>query len=124
VKKSVSAKKVVERRKIEHFDLNIPAWIGPSRDKSKVPPHEVQVLNISSNGVLIKTDDVELSTEQQVDLTVLISVKKITELFGIDDRVLLKVSGKILRNDPEGAAIAFSGKRSVCSAEEDLVFNG
>ena len=120
----LSTKNIEEKRKIERFDLNVPAWIGPSGVKSKIPPHEVQVLNISSDGVLIKADDFELSAEESVDLTLLISVKKITELFGIDDRVLLKVSGKVLRNEPEGAAIAFSGKRKVYSAKEDLVLSG
>ena len=106
-----------DKRQLERFELDAPAWIDIPRESGPEAHYLVQVQNISSEGAFVKLKSGELPVDERVDMTVSISVKKLTELFGMDDRVVLKMSGKVLRTESDGVAIAFTGKRGVYPAQ-------
>ena len=110
-----------EKRKIDRFAISPPAWVDLERtgDDSRIVG--TQILNISSDGAYLKLKPTEIEEDEVVGLYVLISVKKIAELFGIDEHVLLKVNGKVLRKDAIGAAVKFVGKKNVYSAQQDFL---
>jgi ribosomal protein S1 len=115
--------KTDNKRKVERFDLQVPAWVETDNPEEKGKLVKVQVKNISSDGAFITANNLDFSAYGQVSVTILISVKKLTELFGIDDRVLVKVGGKIVRKEEAGAAIRFQGKRMVCSTQQEFLFD-
>jgi hypothetical protein len=90
-------KEYTEKRRLDRFDISAPAWIDLPCTRSGGRMSKARVLNISSNGAFLKLNDDTIDENEEVELSILISVKKLSELFGIDDHVLLKVGGKVLR---------------------------
>ena len=112
---------VSEKRKIDRFSISPPAWVDLARSGDDSRIVGTQILNISSDGAYLKLRPAEIEEDEVVGLYVLISVRKIAELFGIDEHVMLKVNGKVLRKDEVGAAVKFVGKRNVYSAQQDFL---
>ena len=117
-------KEYTEKRRLDRFEISAPAWIDLPGKKNAVRTSKARVLNISSNGAFLKLNDGSIGENEEVELSILISVKKLSELFGIDDHVLLKVGGKVLRRNEGNAAVEFVRKIDVYSAEEDYSVSG
>ena len=117
-------KEYTEKRRLDRFDISAPAWVDLPGAKYAGRTSKARVLNISSKGAFLKLNDDTIGENEVVELSILISVKKLSELFGIDDHVLLKVGGKVLRRNEGNAAVEFVRKIGVYSAEEDYSVSG
>ena len=117
-------KQFIEKRKIDRFDISAKAWVGLPDTSGRNRVSDARIINISANGAFLRLRNGEILPNELVDLTVLISVEKLSELFGIDDHMLLEVNGKVLRVGTDGAAIEFFGRRNVNSAGQDFMHGG
>ncbi|MBT3273168.1 MAG: PilZ domain-containing protein [Spirochaetales bacterium] len=112
---------MIEQRKLERFNLTATAWIDLCLEGGVRRTVEAYVQNISSDGVFIRLSNADIPQNETFAVSILISIKKLSELFGIDDRVLIKANGKVRRTEPDGAAIKFVGKRRLTSPPRELV---
>ena len=117
-------KEYTEKRKLDRFELNAPAWIDVPDANAARKMCKARILNISSGGASVELNDDSIEEDKVIELNVLISVKKLSELFGIDDHVLLKVGGKVLRKNGGTAAVEFERKFDLYSAQQDFVISG
>ena len=117
-------KEYTEKRKLDRFDIDAPAWIDLPGAGSPGGTCKARILNISSDGAFLNVHDNRIGKNELVELSILISVKKLSELFGIDDHVLLKVGGKVVRRDNGNAAVAFVRKMDLYSAQYDFIGGG
>lgn len=113
-----------EKRKLDRFDICAPAWVDIPGARSPGSTCKARILNISSGGAFLRLNNDKINENELVDLSILISVKKLSELFGIDDHVLLKVGGRVLRKDEDSAAVEFVRKIDVYSTQEDFIGGG
>lgn len=91
---------------MERFDLDIPAYFSlvEMESASKESVIEYRVKNICAGGAYISTDN-PLKTGTKVDIDFLLDLKKYESEPIAQSKV--KVSGFILRADPEGMAVKF-----------------
>ena len=117
-------KEYTEKRKLDRFDISAPAWIDVPDAKADRKMCKARILNISSGGASLELNEDSIEEDKLIELSVLISVKKLSELFGIDDHVLLKVGGRVLRKNGGTAAVEFVRKMDLYSAQQDVVIGG
>ena len=98
-----------------------PAWIDLSHEDGENRTWKASVQNISSNGAYLQLSDETIPENIPLAVSILISVTKLSELFGMDDRVLIQATGEVRRTEPDGAAIEFVGKRSFNSPSHEFV---
>ena len=111
-----------ERRKLERYIVNAPAWITLEEDNEPFDALGANVHNISSKGLYVETPSARFIPDgKNLDVSVLMSVTKISELFGIDEHIVFRVVGRVSRAEPEGKAIEFVRKPSVHSPHYELV---
>ena len=99
---------VRERRSLERFDLALSAKIETLKTKG-AREKSVQHLvtgNICSGGVYFPTNQA-LAEGEAVGMSILLATDRFRKL-GAEDAVVY-VKGKVLRIDPTGMAIRFSG---------------
>ena len=106
----------MERRGQERYTLDVPVRItrkgGPDPDV-----FEASSRDISSKAVCIKLGDKHLAANEWVHLDLLLTVKKIQELFGGPQTVTLRVDGCVVRSLTEGAVVQFSKSYSIVPTE-------
>ena len=95
-----------ERRKLERFDLRLPAEIEvvsrvPGLKKEKL---SVQTENVCSGGAFFRTPN-PLPEETQVKIDMRLNFQGICNME--KSRPLVKVRGSVLRSTPMGMAIQF-----------------
>ena len=98
---------VEERRKLERFDLALPATIetlNSAGADGKGVPHFVTG-NICSGGAYFPTTQA-LAEGDEVGIRILLVIDKLRKLGGRD--AVIHVKGKVLRADRAGMAIRFS----------------
>ena len=88
---------MVERRKLERFDLRLPAKIEGLGRKKGVQ-HNLLTNNISAGGAFLETAN-HLPENSRVSID-----------FVVPTGVLVKVTGAVLRSEPTGIAIRFDNK--------------
>ena len=95
---------MIERRKLERFDLKIPSRIAViGQDKNKGMKLNVMTTNICANGAFFQTDrPLPTGTHVRIDLTL-----DRTEKDPTSRRAQLKASGAVVRSESEGMAICF-----------------
>lgn len=95
-----------ERRKLERFDLHIPARIElliTKRDRELI---HLLTRNICSGGAYFHTTK-PLLENTQVKIDLVLPLDKLKTLKDEWKHALIKVTGKVLRSGPEGMAICF-----------------
>ena len=96
----------IEKRKLERFDLKIPAKIEVKTSDKGEEVLNLLTSDISSGGAFFKTDRLlPEGTKVTIDLTLPIDkMKKIRTDF---QKALLEVTGTVLRSESQGMAICF-----------------
>jgi hypothetical protein len=97
---------MTERRKLERFDLCLPATIEmvtKGEEKEKVTPH-LTTKNICSGGAYFHAGQ-PLLQGTEVKIRLLLALDKLIRLGG--NRAFIKVKGRVLRTEPTGMAIRF-----------------
>lgn len=87
---------MVERRKLERFDLRLPAKIQGLGLKKGV--HNFLTKNVSAGGAFLETTK-QLPENSRVSID-----------FVVPTGVLVKVTGDVLRSEPTGIAIRFDNE--------------
>jgi hypothetical protein len=96
---------VYERRRLERFDLQVPAKIEvmSSADTSTIT--ELLTRDICAGGAYFPTKTA-LPSGTKVKLDILLPVRNVSTI-GDNTRGLIKVNGTVIRSGPAGMAIGF-----------------
>jgi len=103
---------IKENRKIERYSLHVPVVIN-TLDEEYKSPDTTTTRDISSEGVFIESDTLDLSPGSKVHLEMVLTVKKLKELFKVPDKVILGVDGRITRATNHGIAVKFINGYSI-----------
>ena len=99
-----------EKRGLERFDLEIPARIKTTFSSKEDETIDLLTSDISSGGAFFHTTKpLAEGTDVKIDLILPIAglCKKLDEGSEQYQRAFIKISGKVLRAESEGMAIAF-----------------
>jgi hypothetical protein len=98
---------VYERRRLERFDLEVPAKIEVLSSADMVPMTELLTKDICAGGAYFPTKTA-LPPGTKVKLDILLPLRSVT-VISDNTRGLIKVNGTVIRSGPAGMAIGFDG---------------
>jgi hypothetical protein len=102
-----------DKRKLERFELKAPAKIIPMDPGREKGPLSLETRNICAGGAFFHTPHA-LPEGTKVDVEVVLPLDKLQILKDTSKRVHLKVTGRVLRSEPEGFAVRFDGDYRIC----------
>ena len=103
---------LMENRKLERFDLKIPAIIEPLSQSSETDVVELLTSNICSGGAYFETNQpLTVGTEIKVDL--FLPLNKFKQVKSICEKVHINLSGIVLYSDPHGMGVCFDEKYKI-----------
>jgi len=94
-----------EKRKIERFNLNLPAWVSVTSKGLQDQGRKLNSKNICAGGAYFNMDS-PFSIGTKVNLEFLVSLKGATEDFNKESHI--DVSGTVIRKDDRGMAVQFN----------------
>ena len=107
---------VDEKRKVERFDLNLKAYVAETGGSSPAKAASLVTRDISMGGAYLITD-------HPLPAGVKVSVDLILSLVDLKKKgartALIKVSGEVLRAEPEGMAVCFENNSRIMPFSED-----
>ncbi|MCU0553221.1 MAG: PilZ domain-containing protein [Syntrophales bacterium] len=98
---------VYERRRLERFDLQVPAKIEVLSSPDPASILELLTKDICAGGAYFSTKTA-LASGTKVKLDILLPVRSVSTLSD-NTRGLIKVNGTVIRSGPAGMAIGFDG---------------
>ena len=98
---------VYERRRLERFDLQVPAKIEVLTSPDPASILELLTKDICAGGAYFSTKTA-LASGTKVKLDILLPVRSVSTLSD-NTRGLIKVNGTVIRSGPAGMAIGFDG---------------
>jgi len=102
----------IEKRQQERYSLNVPVSISDYDNSSHIIDG-ILTKDISSKGVLINSNELDLPPGSKVHMEMTLTIDKLKELFGCSEKITLKVDGSIIRSMEEGLAIEFDKNYSI-----------
>lgn len=103
---------MLEKRKLQRFDLKIPAKIEYLSGNSDRDVLDLMTSNICSGGAYIPTNQpLPEGTKVKVDLV--LPLGGIKKLFWEYDQADIKVTGRVIRREHRGMAISFNKDYSI-----------
>ena len=101
---------VIEKRKVERFDLQLEAFVSLPGEGSHTDMGNLVTRDISMNGVFLITDKpLPVGAKVNVDMILTLGGKKKQD----SQQAWIKASGKILRSDNQGMAVGFDDKSRI-----------
>lgn len=100
----------IEKREMERFTLELPAWISIMDENENQRAFEVMISNICAGGAFFKTDN-PLSVGTDVKMDLILPLDKFNKIGGKKSRV--DISGSVIRTDEQGMAVCFDKKYSI-----------
>jgi hypothetical protein len=97
---------VLERRKLERFDLRLPAKI--ERLSLIKGMHNLLTRNISSGGAFLETTK-HLPENSRINVDLVVPTG-----------VLLKITGAVLRSEPSGIAVRFDNEYQLTPLQKNI----
>jgi hypothetical protein len=95
---------VIEKRKVERFDLQLEAFISGPDEVSQADSASLLTRDISMNGVFLITDrPLPVGSKVSVDMILTLGGTKTPDA----QKAWIKASGKVLRTDSQGMAVGF-----------------
>ena len=97
-----------ERRRLERFDLKVPAaieFVAPSQEKS---PLKLLTTNVCSGGMYLDTVE-PLPEGTHVRVELVLPLDRLKKLKNEHKRAYVRVTGRVLRSESQGMAIGFDG---------------
>ncbi len=113
---NVQNQEMDERRKLERFELNTQARVLVDLGEGRKETFNSTTKDVSSGGAFIYSDQ-PLPQGATVKIELLISLDMLRELAGEKGQAKVKVKGKIIRVDENGAAIRFENKYEITSLD-------
>jgi len=101
---------VIEKRKVERFDLQLEAFISLPGEASHADMENLVTRDISMNGVFLITDTpLQVGAKVNVDMILTLGGNKKQD----SQQAWIKASGKVLRTDNQGMAVGFDDKSRI-----------
>ena len=101
---------VIEKRKVERFDLQLEAFVSLPGESSNTDMGNLVTRDISMSGVFLITDrPLPVGAKVNVDMILTLGGKKKQD----SQQAWIKASGKILRTDNQGMAVGFDDKSRI-----------
>ena len=101
---------MIEKRKVERFDLQLEAFVSSPGDTSQIDGGSLVTRDISMNGVFLVTEKpLPVGSRVSVDMILTLSGKEVQD----SQKAWIKASGKVLRADKEGMAVGFDDKSRI-----------
>jgi hypothetical protein len=100
----------IEKRKMERFDLNLPALLSIIAESGNTRVFEFMIRDICAGGAFFKTDT-PLSVGTDVKMDLIIPLAKLKS--GKKNRSRIDVSGSVIRTESQGMAVCFDKKYSI-----------
>lgn len=100
----------IEKRKMERFDLELPAklsWTGKEKEHESI---ELMTSNICAGGAYLITDR-PLPKRTDVKMDLILQLDRLHEFGGRKSRI--DVSGFVIRTDQQGMAVCFDKKYKI-----------
>jgi hypothetical protein len=108
---------MVEKRRLERFDLALPAAIEFINEHNDERIINLFTTNICSGGAYFHTNQpLPEGTQVKIDLVLLLD--KLRKLKREHKKALIKVKGKVLRTESEGMAICFDKGYQITGSTE------
>lgn len=102
----------IEKRQQERYPLHVPINIE-SYNNIIHTVEPITTKDVSSNGVFISSNELELLEGDKVHMEMVLTIDKLKELFGCSEKVILKIDGSVIRSMENGIAIEFDKKYSM-----------
>ena len=101
---------MIEKRKVERFDLQLEAFVSLPGETSHSEMGNLVTRDISMSGVFLVTDTpLPVGAKVNVDMILTLGGKKKQN----SQKAWIKASGKILRTDNQGMAVGFDDKSRI-----------
>jgi len=101
---------VIEKRKVERFDLQLEAFVSLPGETSHTDVGSLVTRDISMNGVfLITNTPLPVGANVNVDMILTLGGKKKQD----SQQAWIKASGKVLRADKQGMAVGFDDRSRI-----------
>ena len=101
---------VIEKRKVERFDLQLEAFISRPGEVSEPDRRSVFTRDISMSGVFLITDrPLPIGSKVSVDMILTLGGTKKQN----SQKAWIKASGKVLRTDNQGMAVCFDDQSRI-----------
>ena len=97
-------------RKMERFELDLPAQLSVSDSANKIDPVRLQTIDISAGGAFFRTSS-PMPIGTSVKVEVIISLDELKKLKG--KRACVIVSGAVVRTDVDGMAVSFDERYQI-----------
>jgi hypothetical protein len=97
---------MVEKRRLERFDLVLPAAIEFINEHREERMINLLTTNICSGGAYFHTNQ-PLPEGTQVKIDLVLPLDKLRKLKKEHKKAFIKVTGKVLRTESEGMAVCF-----------------
>ena len=104
-----------DNRIIERYNLEVPVTVESLEKEVKYPSYKTR--DVSSGGVFIESNDIDLQAGNNVNVELVLTVDKLEELFKVSKNVVLRVQGKVTRATDTGIAVKFSNNYSISPVE-------
>jgi hypothetical protein len=107
-----------ERRKLERFSLSAPARVLiESEDSRKREELNLMTKDVSSDGAFLCSSQ-PLPEGANVSLELLLSLETLRKFAGEGGKARIRLKGKVIRVDGNGAAIRFASKYKITALED------
>jgi hypothetical protein len=101
---------VIEKRKVERFDLQLEAFISGPGEVPEIKSGSLITRDISMSGVFLITDrPLPVGSKISVDLILTLGGTKKSD----SQKAWIKASGKVLRTDGQGMAVCFDDQSRI-----------
>ena len=101
-----------ERRKLERFQLHVPAKIELADASGHHETLQLETKDISADGAFFVSPK-PISEGAHLKLEMVLSVEKLKDLIGAHKQVGLKLQGQVVRSDSYGIAVIFDRKYQI-----------
>lgn len=101
-----------EKRKLERFDLKVPARIEGLNKRMSQAILDVMTSDICSGGAFFHTEE-SLPEGTKVKIDLVLPLRGLRKLVAEYDHAHIRVTGTVIRKDPRGMAICFNKDYSI-----------
>jgi len=102
----------IEKRKMERFDLELPALLTMMDESGNQRAVEFMISNICAGGAFFKTGE-PLSVGTEVKMDLILPLYKFNKIANKSSHV--DVSGSVIRTNEQGMAVCFDKKYRIMS---------
>jgi PilZ domain len=99
-----------EKRKMDRFSLELPAWISAINDNGSLQSFEVVTRDICAAGAFLQTDQ-PLSVGTDIEMNLVLPLDNLPKMQKRRSRI--DVSGSVVRTELQGMAVSFDKRYQI-----------